>query len=439
MVVILEKYPTKGPQLAHINGTDDDDLLIGSGGDVIRGRGGNDHVIGSDVASALYGNTGSDRIDGGRSSDQIFGGAGNDTLWGNDGWDQLYGGKGNDVLIDSTGHDLLDGGDGIDTVSISYIDFFGGGHSAVHYNFSDPVAAAKTPDGSDLVSIEQLNFRGTNFNDVVKGGAFDDWLGGWNGDDRLFGLDGNDTLQGENGHDILIGGKGDDRLDGGGNDDELYGGDGNDTLIGGHIFDLYFGDDVLEGGNGADTFIAGPGRTDLVYSHSSEGVYVDLQLHFGFGGDAEGDSFSGWFRGKIYGSAFNDRLVAGEEQLGQDGDDQLVAGYDTLTMTGGAGKDTFIFRYSPDLLSGPAHIIDFDQGLHELIDVSGIDARTRLGDQAFTFIGTDAFSGKEGELRYEVLDAGHTIVEMNVRGDIAADLNFYLDGAYTLSAADFIL
>jgi Ca2+-binding RTX toxin-like protein len=425
--------------LAHINGTDNDDQLVGSGADIIHGRGGNDHVIGSDTASALYGDAGDDTIDGGRSSDQMFGGAGNDTLWGSDGFDQLYGGAGDDVLIDSTGHDLLDGGNGVDTVSISYINFFGGGHPAIHYNFGNPKAAAKTPDGSDLVSVEQLSFRGTNFSDFVKGGAFNDWLGGWNGDDQLFGLDGNDTLQGENGHDVLFGGNGNDRLDGGGNDDELYGGPGNDTLIGGHIFDLYFGDDVMEGGTGADTFIAGPGRTDLIYSHSAEGVYVDLQLHIGFGGDAQGDTFSGYFRGKLYGSAFNDRLVAGEQQLGQDGDDQLVAGYDTVLMTGGAGKDTFIFRYSPDYLTGPAHISDFDQGLNELIDVSGIDARPRLGDQAFIFIGTDAFSGQTGELRYEVLDPGHTIVEMNIRGDITADLTVYLDGAFTLSAADFVL
>jgi hypothetical protein len=30
-------------------------------------------------------------------------------------------------------------------------------------------------------------------------------------------------------------------------------------------------------------------------------------------------------------------------------------------------------------------------------------------------------------------------VEMNVRGDVTADLIFYLNGAFALSAADFIL
>ncbi|HEX2590923.1 MAG TPA: hypothetical protein VHL34_05485, partial [Rhizomicrobium sp.] len=211
-------------------------------------------------------------------------------------------------------------------------------------------------------------------------------------------------------------------------------------LIGGNNFDVFTGDDVMEGGEGADHFQGGPRRTDLIYSHSKQGVYVDLELNLGFGGEAQGDTFDG-IRGAIYGSKFGDRLVAGQELFGQGGDDQLVAGYGTMQMTGGTGMDSFIFRYSTDYIADLVHITDFDQALHEPLNVRGIDANTKaIGDQAFTFIGTAAFSGAAGELRYSVTEDGHTLVEMNVtKGDDLVDHKFVLDGSFTLTGADFLL
>lgn len=429
--------------MALVKGTEDPDHLFALGGDIIKGFSGDDDIdIGNNggAGALAYGGTGNDQISGADGADTFYGGAGDDTLWGgvDVAQDYLFGGAGNDTLVDGDGHDVLDGGTGIDTVSLSYLSFVGVGHEAINYDFGSPEGSSVTPDGSTLISIEQLRVFGSNYDDIIKGGARNDFINGWTGNDQLFGQNGDDQIGGGNGNDMIDGGKGNDVINGNGNDDVLIGGDGDDTLIGGNIFDTFFGHDVLEGGRGADHFQSGPGPTDLVYTHSTEAVYVDLELGIGFGGEAEGDTFSGAF-GTLYGSEYNDRIIAGARQMGQGGDDQLVAGYGTYEMTGGGGKDTFIFRYSPDYLTGPAHIMDFDQGLHEIISVAGIDARAKLGDQAFKFIGTDAFSGMTGELRYEVLDPGHTIVEMNIRGDVGADLIFYLDGAFTLTAADFIL
>jgi Ca2+-binding RTX toxin-like protein len=76
-------------------------------------------------------------------------------------------------------------------------------------------------------------------------------LSGGNGADQLFGIEGSDTLKG---------------------------GGGNDRIVGGA------GADVLSGGSGVDT---------LDYTFSAITVSVDLAIGRGFGGDAEGDTFSG--------------------------------------------------------------------------------------------------------------------------------------------------
>ena len=76
-------------------------------------------------------------------------------------------------------------------------------------------------------------------------------------------------------------------------------------------------------------------------------------------------------------------------------------------------------------------IRDFAAAQRDVIDLSGIDAKTgKSGDQAFSF--TDAFHGKQGEavLTY---DAGkdRTVLQLDVNGDAAADFFLILDGQVT--------
>ena len=81
-------------------------------------------------------------------------------------------------------------------------------------------------------------------------------------------------------------------------------------------------------------------------------------------------------------------------------------------------------------------IVDFASGVDD-IDFSAIDANTGLGgDQAFTFIGSDAFSGA-GQLRY---DAATGQLQGNVNSSNAADFTIsLLDKPSLLLEADFIL
>ena len=60
------------------------------------------------------------------------------------------------------------------------------------------------------------------------------------------------------------------------------------------------------------------------------------------------------------------------------------------------------------------------------------------GDQAFSFIGTAAFTGVAGQLHYWY-DAGRTIVSGDVNGNGTADFNIVLAGTVILVAGDFVL
>ena len=89
-------------------------------------------------------------------------------------------------------------------------------------------------------------------------------------------------------------------------------------------------------------------------------------------------------------------------------------------------------------------ITDFDAGdagtRVDRIDLSAIDARTGPSNQAFTFIGTAAFSNVKGQLRVE--QAGTTVkITGDVNGDAIADfeidlLNF--SNIAGLTSIDFI-
>ena len=121
---------------------------------------------------------------------------------------------------------------------------------------------------------------------------------------------------------------------------------------------------------------------------------------------------------------------AGNDTLsGNGGNDVLIGGAGSDAMTGGSGADVFRFESVADSAVGTGRdvITDFAQG-SDLIDFSALNA-TR-------FIGTSAFSGREGEVRYAAFDGG-TIVELDTNGDRSADLQVQLDEFVALTIGDF--
>ena len=272
-------------------------------------------------------------------------------------------------------------------------------------------------DGSDDDHI-----AGSQGRDVFKGGF---------GDDHLDGGDGHDKLNGDNGDDDLIGGSGNDALNGGVGFDLEHGGLGNDKLSGGDDGDQLFGDDGADkigGGNGDDVASGGTGDDKVSGDAGNDTLSGDDGNDTVDGGSGNDD---------LSGSAGNDVVKGGI------GDDSLEGGSGVDRLIGGEGADHFVF-VDGDFASLSAktadRIVDFNHAQGDLIDLSGVDANTLVdGDQAFAFIGTNAFGSVAGELRLATV-RGAVLIQGDTNGDGVADFAIRLDGKGVLPVeTDFVL
>ena len=133
-------------------------------------------------------------------------------------------------------------------------------------------------------------------------------------------------------------------------------------------------------------------------------------------------------------------LASGDTVFGGDGDDVLIGSWGVDTLAGGSGADIFVFGSADtgNWQSNADTILDFSQADGDLIDLSAMDAVEGGGDDAFSFIGTSAFSGTAGELRY-FTDPDGAFLAGDTDGDGAADFFIRMDGVSDLSQADFVL
>lgn len=240
-----------------------------------------------------------------------FGTPGNDVLTGTSGDDNFWDGRGNDTMFGGYGNDTFFSGGGADT-------FFGeGGNDTVNYSGTPGTAGvyANLADGlggefgsaSDHYSSIE-NITGTNYRDWIVG-------------------------------------------------------DANANVLRGLA-----GDDYIEGGAGGDTLDGGTGVDGLIYSHSTARVVVDLLNNTASGGDATGDTISGFEN--LLGSHYSDilsgtngaNIIRGDDGSdvinGRGGDDTIDGGRGNDIMTGGSGNDTF--RFEEYAAGGADHITDFD-------------------------------------------------------------------------------
>lgn len=317
---------------------------------------------------------------------------------------------------------------------------------AVRGQIFDPRESAVQLSGTMLDD----DFVGTRFGDQIYGFVGNDSLIGASGDDFLFGEMGDDFLRGNAGNDRLNGGDGQDYLGGGIGADQLLGGNGDDTIFGG------FGQDYMVGGRGGDLFVVNT-IGDMVIEAAGQGIdtvrtkTLDLDLanfanieNLELRGSADLDATGNAKANKLGGNDGNNELNGrgGEDFLrANEGNDKLTGGLGQDTMAGGAGADTFVFNSAAEsglTLATADKILDFSQSDIDLIDLSAIDAGSGSGDQAFSFVGTNAFSSNEGELRYEQV-LSNTIISGDIDGDGVADFQIKLAGTYTLIEDDFIL
>jgi Ca2+-binding RTX toxin-like protein len=233
-------------------------------------------------------------------------------------------------------------------------------------------------------------------------------IDGTNDPDSLIGTAEDDRISCYNGDDTAFGGDGDDKIDGHGGADRLFGEGGNDTLSGSG------GRDTFDGGEGDDVIEISGGRALVLGGAGNDRLY-DYPLTK----DAD----------KLVGGIGDDTIQAGG------GADSIIGGTGADLLSGGGSKDKFIYqRLSDSTIWHRDTIGDWQNGL-DVLDLRRLDAdQTAVGDQAFTFVGTAAFTGAAGELRYEHVD-GNTIISAQVDADTEIDFQIRISGVHDLGTA----
>ena len=378
---------------------------------------------GNALDNTISGSVSGDTLTGLDGIDTIFGRAGNDTIIGGEGNDLLYGQENDDVLLGGNGNDYLEGGAGIDIM-------IGGAGDDVYLasDFGD-VVAELAGEGTDTVravnanytlsaNVEILQYFGTG-NFIGYGNAENNQVIGGNGNDFLYGIAGNDRL---------IGGSGNDYLDGGIGADTMNGGLGNDSYIVDDIGDV-IGEGADQGTDTVQTTLANYNLTANVENLN----YIGTGNFTGNGSAVANTIFTQGGNDIVNGLGGNDVIST------RAGADVLNGGSGRDILTGGADADRFVFSSAADTAVGQAdRITDFSSAQGDLIDLSAIDAIAGGANNAFTFIGSAAFSNVAGQLRV-FTQSGNTFVVGDTNGDGVADFQIQVDGIVPLVDTDFIL
>ena len=138
----------------------------------------------------------------------------------------------------------------------------------------------------------------------------------------------------------------------------------------------------------------------------------------------------------------NEVLIGGsgsDHLYGHGNNDVLIGGGGRDYFFLGNGRDTVQYNALTDSLSSTRDIIgSFEAGVDK-IDLSRIDSDlTKLGDQAFDWIGSNSFSGRGHELRVSQ-SGGSFIVEVDVAGMTSSGFAIEVQSKNGLTKSDFIL
>jgi Ca2+-binding RTX toxin-like protein len=444
------------------------DRLTGGGeGDMISGGDDDDIIVGGAGGDSLYGGDGEDSLTGGAGDDRLAAGAGNDLLhlWNGGGDESVDGGDGNDSLFFGATldlADLVDGGGGTDTLvlqgaygaltlsgnvsRIENVSILGGNNTALGESGSNRYDYVLTTHDSNFAAGVQARINAAA---LLEGEDFTfDGSAEKDASFVVYGGKGRDSLTGGLGNDIFF--YAEERFASG---DTVNGGAGYDGMFlrGNYTIDfnapgytgLFTNIENLTLTSATDERYARGGGTEFDYKLTLSDAIVDAGQALTISGslllateamvlDAAQES-NGTLR--LFGGKASDTLKGGAQA------DLIHGNLGADLLAGNGGADTF--RYDGIADSNAAsrdHILDFAAGTDK-IDVSRIDSNSRAaGDQAFSWIGSDAFSGSAGQLRaYE--QNGTWFVEGDTDGDSVADLviALTLQGPNPLGTGDFLL
>ncbi len=369
------------------------------------------------------------------------------TLTGSSQRDRIDGGDGDDVLSGRGGADNLIGGVGIDGVS------YATSSAAVKVDLTAGTGTGGDAQGDTFATIEDI--VGSDQADTLIGTTGVNRIDGGLGDDRISARAGADILIGGGGIDTVtfgasatgvkvdltagVGTGGDAQGDTYATIEDVVGSNSADTLLGGagaNRLDGGLGNDAVAGRGGADELIGGGGTDTLSFGTSVLAVTVNLTTGIGTGGDAEGDTYSGFEN--INGSNNGDTLI------GNGVANRLAAGLGMDTMTGGAAADTFVFNTAlgatnidtiTDLTIG-SDLVELSKSIFAALQ--GGATPGSLAPSAFRLSTQASTSGGLGEVIYNAA-TGSLAYDSDGAGAAVAKQFAQVSTGLALSAASFRL
>lgn len=387
--------------------------------------------------------------------------------------DVFVGGLGNDTMVSYDGQDtfVYTSGDGSDRIeeqspTVGEVD-------VLRFTDLNPSDVTLTKSGDDLLVhitatsdvIQVVNqflsrtedygleaIRFANGSSWTRAQFFDHLPADWA---EIRGTSGSESLLGTSEDDIFLSGAGADTMDGAaGSDTYRYAsGDGSDVITdhGAFSFEdkLKFDDldasdlTFTKSGNDIIIHLTGSSDTITLLDQANKSISNPVIETIVFANNETWSRFDIDDHLHVTGTTGNDTIEGGDSAdsvAGGDGDDVLIGNWNADTLAGGNGADQFQYTSTDDSRwDGYDLITDFASGT-DLIDLSRIDANTGAsGQQAFSWIGTSAFSNVAGQLRYEITSAGTRLVSGDTDGDGQPDLQIEVQTSSSLAAADFVL
>uniref|UniRef100_UPI003CF2E756 putative Ig domain-containing protein n=1 Tax=Pseudomonas sp. DC3000-4b1 TaxID=2804666 RepID=UPI003CF2E756 len=382
-------------------------------------------------------------IQGTDQDDTLVGSAGNDTIDGDRGADTMSGGDGKDVYI-------VD--DALDTVtetnaSATQIDTV---KASVSWTLGDNVEYLV------LTGYSAINGTGNGLRNFITGNDAANVLDGQGGADSMTGGNGSDTYYVDNVDDTTVEKSSDSTV---GGIDTVYTSLATWTLAS-NVENLVINtdgaangignalDNRLVAGNGNNVLDGRDGIDTVSYALAQAGVTLALNTTVQQNTGGSGLDTLKYIENAI-GSAYDDKITGSsaanlldggagkDELLGGGGDDTLIGGAGNDSLTGGTGADTYVFTALTDLGLGALRdvIYGFKTTEADKLDLTALDAN--IGTDAkdsFTFIGSQAFDAKNaaGQLRFE-----NGILYGSVNADASAEFEIQLVGVTQLHQSDF--